>query len=344
MRNWACGIAAVSLLYIGGCAGWPAELPDDLSSLPACPAELTTGVGVSVATLPIHLPSEVASDVALDTLAPVSKRIVITSTAHWYRLSLRTLGGTLEAWTRLEAGGALIEAASDGPRPENAHAVRGRIRVEAEKGGLTITRPPASEPDDSRATAIMADVVLLPGGVPIDESVVRIPQLWDAKGAALAPDVVRVDLEPTRHVPGFDAIEAELVLDYVQWNSRTRQVCKASAMTRATLVDKDVVRPPLWDLGVSTLNQSRTQWLGLRNPQSGVFRAVFDSPTAATSFANWIRATRSTRAGPYEIGLFQRGSYALRPLVPVDRGVPETFQLLTPDQQDQLRVGPLGGP
>jgi hypothetical protein len=210
-------------------------------------------------------------------------------------------------------------------------------------GGITITGP-AGEKNDPRATAVMADVVLLPGGVPIEESVLRIQQLWDAKGAALAPNVVRIDLEPARHVPGLDAIEAELVLDYVHWNSRTRQACKASAMTRATLVDKDAVRPPLWDLGVSTLNQSRTQWLGLRDSQSGAFRAVFDSPTAATSFANWIRATRSTRAGPYEIGLFERSNYALRPLVPVDRGVPETFQPITADQQDQLRVGPLGGP
>jgi hypothetical protein len=75
-----------------------------------------------------------------------------------------------------------------------------------------------------------------------------------------------------------------------------------------------------------------------------VFRAVFDSPTAATSFANWIRATRSTRAGSYELGLFERDGYALRPLVPVDRGAPDTFQPITEDQRDQLRVGPLGGP
>jgi hypothetical protein len=342
MRSRACAVAAALLLYMGGCAGLPPELPADPGSLPACAAGETTGIGISVSTLAIRMPSELASNVALDTLAPVSKRIVITSTAHWYRVSMRTLGGTLEAWTRLEAGGALVEAASDASSPQNSHAARGRLRIEAEKGGLTITRP--AEPNDTRATAIMADVVLLPGGVPVDESVLRIQQLWDAKGAALEPSVVRVDLEPARHVPGFDAIEAELVLDYVHWNARTRAACRGSAMSRATLVDKDAVRPPLWDLGVSTLNQSRTQWLGLRDSQSGVFRAVFDSPTAATSFANWIRATRSTRVGPYEIGLFERDGYPLRPLVPVDRGAPDTFQPITEDQQDHLRVGPLGGP
>jgi len=185
MRNGAFVVVAASLLYIGGCAGLQPELPGDLSALPACPAEVTSGVGLSVSTLPLRLPSEVAGNVALDTLAPVSKRIVVTSTAHWYKLSVRTLGGTLEAWTRLEAGGALLEAASDVTSPDTTHAARGRIRVEAGKGGLTITRP-AAEPDGAHATAIMADVVLLPGGVPVDESVLRIQQLWDAKGAALA--------------------------------------------------------------------------------------------------------------------------------------------------------------
>jgi hypothetical protein len=326
---------------MGGCAGLRPALPEDPSTLPTCPAEVTSGAGFSVSTLPLRLPSELVTNAGLDTLAPVSKRIVITSTARWYKVTLRTLGGTVEAWTRLEAGGALIEAATDATSPEITHAARGRVRVDAEKGGLTITRPMS---DDRSPAPILADVVLLPGGVPVEESVLRIRQLWDEKGAALAPSSIRVDLEPSRHVPGFDSIEAELVVDSVHWSSRARQACKASAMTRAILVDENAVRPPLWDLGVSTLNQSRTQWLGLRDSKSGVFRAVFDSPTDATSFANWIRATRSTRAGPYEIGLFARAAYALRPLVPVDRGVADTFQPITDAQRDDLRVGPLGGP
>jgi hypothetical protein len=130
----------------------------------------------------------------------------------------------------------------------------------------------------------------------------------------------------------------------VQWQPRSRAFCKGSARTRTTLADREAVRPPLWDLGTSTLNAPRTRWLGLRDAGSGVIRAIFDSPTAATSFANWIRATHARRAGPYEIGLFEREGRALRPFVPVDLSAVPTFRPLMSGDERGLRVGPLGEP
>jgi hypothetical protein len=96
---------------------------------------------------------------------------------------------------------------------------------------------------------------------------------------------------------------------------------------------------------VSSLNAYRTRWLALSDPASGVLRAVFDSPAAATSFANWIRATRSAQAGPFQLGLFERsGRKPLRPLVPVDGAAPDTFRVLTPQDVEAIRTGPLGEP
>jgi hypothetical protein len=110
-------------------------------------------------------------------------------------------------------------------------------------------------------------------------------------------------------------------------------------------VDRDEVRPPYWDLGVSQLNAGRKYWLALFDESHGVFRALFDTPAAANAFASWIRTTGSDKAGPYTLGLFD-GSQpkSLRPFVPVDQSAFDTFRPLLPEQAKDLRVGPLGVP
>jgi hypothetical protein len=191
---------------------------------------------------------------------------------------------------------------------------------------------------------LSVDLLMLPGGVPIDESVVRIPALWKSGGVPLTAEDIQVQLEPTRHVPGYDLVEADVVLDYLLVANEFA-ACRGSARARVVLIDRDAVRPPLWDVGVSDPNLPRTRWVALSNALNGVFRAVFDSPAAAASFANWVRTTRSTRIGAYEVGLFQSsGREPLRPLVPVDRAATSTFQTLLPADADRLRVGPLGEP
>jgi hypothetical protein len=166
---------------------------------------------------------------------------------------------------------------------------------------------------------------------------------------------VRVDLEPIRHVPGFDTIEAEIKLEYViarvhensarDGSVREDTACRGLTRQRVVLATREAVRPPLWDVGTSGMNSGRTRWLALSSPASGVFRAIFDSPTAASSFANWVRATQAGQIGPYQIGLVQQyGRQPMRPLVPVDRGTEETFQALEPKDLKDLRTGPLGEP
>ncbi len=122
------------------------------------------------------------------------------------------------------------------------------------------------------SNAITVDVLVVPGGIPVDEPLVRIPELWNSEGKPLAASDVGIQLQPTRHVPGYDLIESEVTLDYVSVKRETNSACRGSARTRAVLVDKDGVRQPLWDLGFSSAaNAPRVQWLALRDAHSGAF-------------------------------------------------------------------------
>jgi hypothetical protein len=243
----------------------------------------------------------------------------------------------------------LIDVASPaGARKRRASNTSNELAaIESGPGYITIER--TSQTWRGVSNALSLDLLVTPGGVRIDEPGLRIPQLWSKEGTPLSPDVLKIDLVPLRHAPGYDTLEADVVLEFVAVSRRddvgNTMPCVSSAQTRAILVTRDAVRPALWDLGVSSLNGPRARWLALSSPEAGVVRAVFESPEAATSFANWIRATQSPSVGAYRLGLFQRaGRTPLRPLVPVDLSSTETFQPLTSDEARTLRVGPLGEP
>jgi hypothetical protein len=259
---------------------------------------------------------------------------------------LRPFGGTVAGWTRVQAHGASIElASSERPAEPAASGAKEELAaVEAEPGLITVERVPSTP--RSPSSALSLDVLLSPGGVPVDEPTVHVHELWAPDGAPLPANALQIDLVPTHHAPGYSSIDAEVSFAYVVMHGRNAAGGSASCKTaraRSTLVDKDAVRPALWDLGVSTLNSPRTSWLALSSPSAGVIRAVFESPEAATSFANWIRASGSVRVGPYRLGLFEHsGRKGLRPVVPVDLSATETFRPLTREDASGLRVGPLG--
>jgi len=73
---------------------------------------------------------------------------------------------------------------------------------------------------------------------------------------------------------------------------------------RATLVDIDSVRPPLWDIGMpDPPGGTRKRWLALNSNASGPFRAIFSSPTVAANFLAWLRKIRVTRIGQFDLGV-----------------------------------------
>jgi len=341
----------------------------DLSHLDAiaeCAAERATTIGISAMALPIAMPPDIGAKGPRDTRALLVRRISVTFAPGsirpgeqllWSRLNVRSYGGTFEGWTRLRSDGLHVEvaapAASDAestpaiPWATNARTARSRVAPEQAAvamapGYLIVSRVAPSGAGITSDLSI--DALLLPGGMTIDEPVARIPSLWAPDGMPLSPASLAIELRPVSHVPGYDLIEAAVSMDYAL-REAAGAVCRGTAETRVILADRESVRPGLWDVGISSLNGQRNRWLAFREPGSGAFRALFASPQEATSFANWIRATRSARAGRYVLGLFERsGREPLRPLVPIDQAANETFRELSAEDTQHLRTGPLGEP
>ena len=352
----AAFIGLCCLLAVCGCAHQAPVQIADIGALASCSDTSAQKIGIAASVLPVEIPAELRAPGS--TTGVFARRVVVTfargslqpgTSLLWTRLSLRTLGGTVAGWTRLQSDGVLIDVASPASaRKRRAQSANDEVAaIEPGPGYITIER--TSRTSRGVSSALSLDVLVAPGGVRIDEPAMRIPQLWSKEGTPLSPEALQIGLVPLRHAPGYDTLEADVVLDFVAVPRRggvdSAVPCISSAQIRTILVDRDAVRPALWDLGVSSLNGPRARWLALSSPEMGVVRAVFESPEAATSFANWIRATQSMRAGAYGLGLFQRaGRTPLRPLVPVDLSSTETFRPLTADDARALRVGPLGEP
>lgn len=232
----------------------------------------------------------------------------------WSALTIDSYGGTFRAWDKLQQ-----------PQRDQGDEV---ATVALAPGQLRITRAARGEKDLVGMYSV--DVLLMPGGVAVDDTVVRIPRLWREDGTPLPAHEVTAQLLPVRHPPGLDTVEASFTLDFVIRVGRSGDEWTCSAETRATLVDRESVRQPFWDLGLASANSARREWLALFDPALGGVRLVFESPAAARSFADWMRATRATQVGKYAVRAFRQSPQSLRPL---------------DDQEiETIAVGPLGEP
>ncbi len=288
------------------------------------------------------------------SLGTVARRVVLSAEPEnlapgvrmtWSRLSIRTFGGTFAGATRVVTDFSSLEPSSS-TRP---FAVRKRgdrqelLSLELSPGEIIVTR--AALHRASLFGSVVLDLAMTPGGVPVDETIVHIPKLWNAAREAVAPSDVDVELIPVRHPPGIDGVDGMFTLEYSLQQKRGHPEWRCKTDATATLISKQDAQPPLWDLGVSELNEARTAWLALYDDRLGPVRAIFDSPQAAAAFANWGRATRATRVGRFSIGLFTATpDVPLRPTVPVDSTIAKTLRPITPEDWDTVRAGRLGEP
>ena len=345
-------VGAACALCFAGCAQRPARVDfSDLDAMAECAAERAATISISAMALPVAIPTDIVAKGPRDTRALLARRITVTFAPGsirprelllWNRLNVRSFGGTFEGWTRLRSDGLTIDLASPARAPTKARLGREQAAVAMAPGYLIVSRV---APSGQRiASSVSIDALLRPGGMTIDEPVARIPALWAPGGQPLAAESLAIELQPVSHVPGYDLIESAVSMDYALRDA-AGAICRGTAETRVMLADRESVRPALWDVGTSSLNGPRNRWLAFRDPANGVFRAVFESPQAAASFANWIRASKAARAGPYTLGLLERsGREPLRPLVPVDQAANETFHELSAEDTQHLRTGPLGEP
>ncbi len=350
------GVCTVAVLAVSGCAS-PPQRPQ-FPNAPAaeeCPA--TSPPPVALAEMTVVLPEPRQDTVAGDAASSVgtaARRVFLSVEPEnlapgvrmtWSRLSIRSFGGTFAAATRLVTDFSVLDLSSTG-RPLEVRKRGDRqeiVSIELSPGEIVVTRTALRRAN--LFGSLVLDLAITPGGVPIDETIVHIPKLWNGARQAVSPGDADVELIPVRHPPGIDGVDGIFTLEYSLQRNRGRAEWRCKAEASATLVSKQDARPPLWDLGVSELNEARTAWLALYDDRLGPVRAIFDSPEAASAFANWGRTTRAARVGRFSIGLFTATpDVPLRPIVPVDSTIAKTLRPLTPEDWDAVRVGRLGEP
>jgi hypothetical protein len=249
----------------------------------------------------------------------------------WSALSVATFGGTLLGWSRFEV---------DDPDKRTEQI----STVVAAPGQLKITRIAKGRADLAGGHSI--DLLIMPGGMAVDDTVVHFAALWADNGIPLVSDRVVPRFLPLRHPPGLDVVDGTLELSFVVRVGDTGDEWVCASQTRVTLVDRESLRQPLWDLGLASANAVRKERLALFDPALGAVRLVFDSPAGAHSFASWMRATGATQVGSYSLSVFeQTGPWAAqRPFGPITEDSMRTLRPLTAADVGRIKVGPAGEP
>jgi hypothetical protein len=122
----------------------------------------------------------------------------------------------------------------------------------------------------------------------------------------------------------------------------SRDIWRCSYETRFTLVDRNSVLPALWDLHIGSGQGRPKRWLALFDPALGPFRAIFTSAGSAQAFATWLHATGATRAGRYQLGLFEADGGKSQSTIPADQDIANNFRPASVDEVHALTVGRVG--
>ncbi len=328
-------------VVLGACMA-PVRRPEFSAGYPVhdCPEALEGQVQLRAEVRPTQLPEAELRQNSIATTGSLARRLVVSiipaglnpdDRIVWSTLSADSLGGTFLAWDNLQT-----QLAPPDRRAEIS-------TVALAPGQLKVTR--VAQHRTNLAGMYSIDVLLMPGGVAVDDTVLRIPNLWREDGTPTPANALTPRLVPVRHPPALDIVEATLQLDFIVRVGKTREEWSCSADTRVTLVDQDSLRQPFWDVGLAAPNSARREWLAVFAPDWGGVRLTFESPASAHAFADWLRATRSTRLGAYELRVFRQGNRrGDRPFGALTRETMQTFRPLAAEDLRALTVGPVGEP
>lgn len=328
-------------VVLGACVA-PARRAEFSAGYPVhdCPQTLEGQVQLRAEVRPTHLPQSQLHQSSIATAGAVARRLVVAvipaglssdDRIVWSSLSADSLGGTFLAWDQLQT--------QSGPPDRQAEI----STVALAPGQLKVTRIARDKTDLAGMYSI--DVLLMPGGVAVDDTIVRIPNLWREDGTPTHRSALTLQFMPVRHPPALDIVEAMLQLDFVVRLGKKREEWSCSTDARVTLVDQDSLRQPFWDVGLAAPNSARREWLAVFNPEQGGVRLTFESPASAHAFADWLRTTRSTRLGAYELRVFrQPNRRGGRPFGSLTEEAMQTFRSPTADDFRALTVGPVGEP
>jgi hypothetical protein len=328
-------------VVLGACSA-PARRPEFSSGYPVhdCPDTLEGQVQLRAEVRPTQLPEAEFRQSSISSAGSLARRLVVSITPAglhpedrivWSTLRADSFGGTFLAWDRLQT--------QSGP-PDRQSEIS---TVALAPGQLKVSR--VAQHKTNLAGMYSIDVLLMPGGVAVDDTVLRIPNLWREDGTPTPASALTPQLVPVRHPPALDVVEATLQLDFVVRVGKTREEWSCSADTRVTLVDQDALRQPFWDVGLAAPNSARREWLAVFAPDWGGVRLTFESPATAHAFADWLRATRSTQLGSYELRVFRQANRrGGRPFGSLSEEAMQTFRPLAAEDLRALTVGPVGEP
>lgn len=210
-------------------------------------------------------------------------------------------------------------------------------------GQLKITRVTKAHADLVGTQSI--DLLIMPGGIAVDDTVVRFAALWTDQGTPLPSDHISPQFVPLRHPPALDVVEATLELTFIVRVAETKDEWVCAIDARVILVDRESLRQPLWDLGIASANAVRKDRLALFDPSLGAVRLIFDHPASAHAFASWMRATGATRIGDYSLSIVQQPTpRGTRPFGPVTEEAMQTLRPVTESELGIIKVGPAGEP
>ena len=352
--NWHSTALALSIMTLTACTNTP-HRPVFEAGFPThdCPADLEDQVSLHAEARAIEWPGPLPQEASVRSTGALGRQLLVSTVPRglrpkdritWSTLTIATYGGTLARWDQLQTTNHTSEPRKgDRSSTPSATAHNEIATVAFAPGQVKIARFARAKTDLSGTTSI--DLLVMPGGVAVEDAVVHLPKLWQDNGKPLEPTALDPQFTPIRHPPGLDTVEASLELNFVIRVGSTGDEWNCSAESRVTLVDRDALRQPFWDLGLASANAGRQEWLALFDPALGAVRLVFDSPARAHAVANWIRLTRSMRLGSYELSIVRlSGREAGRPFGLVGADVISTLRPMTADDIKAIVVGSAGEP
>jgi hypothetical protein len=351
------GMFAAAILT--GCRVSPPRLGEAAGATPTvCPDELRERVHVAASATALSLPDQLSSQVGTSRSQELlARRLLISAapargaqqaTVSWSALTLTIVGGTF--------AGSVSTAETEGVRAGKIHSAGSRSGPVARSNPWEVMSNRAVEVIPGRvrvepflsssklhAETIALDVTLVPGGVPADKVTVSLPPLWMPDGHPVPPGALEIAVSAERHLTVFDVVEAHASLELEGTGlGGSRDVWRCAYETRFTLVDHDSILPALWDLRIASREGKPTRWLALFEPSVGPFRAIFTDAQAAQAFASWLHATGATRAGRYQLGLFEGDEGRSRSTIPADQDIASKFRPASAEDVPNLTVERLG--
>jgi hypothetical protein len=346
-------LAIVPAVLLTACATPTATVPDKEADRP-CPEWTSGQLGLTASLAPISVPPALTiSEGAVPGYGIQARRITIAvkppQAASSMRLSASTLsiyifGGIFRGWATPDAqfADASVGSTAASAKPQ-WRIVSSTQALEVIPGRVSVAPFLSGKKLHAQTQAI--DIAILPGGVAVDQPIVSATSFWDKDERPIAPAQLDIKLSPLRLSSVYRTVEAKIKLDYEISNSSGSERFSCSAARQAVLVDRDAIRPALWDVGVPTQYGARKTWLALFSPATGAVRAVFTTLEAANAFTRWVQQVGAVTAGNYRLGLFTPADRnEEEPVLPADASIMETFHPISAEELVHLKVGEIDKP